>query len=427
MKILLTLLISCVLITGLESRPQRRPKQDRQDCVCLNGGICHRRQCLCPKGYTGDHCDIDTRSQCYIGSGVDYRGTASKTLFAESCLHWDSPRLKDSMFNAQREGALLLGLGKHNHCRNPDIGMKPWCYIQRGRVIYSVNCQLPQCETERIPEPTCGQRQEKKFKIVGGNSSPIESQPWMAALYQISRRRNIQENFLCGASLISPCWVLTAAHCFGNSYVPEPKDFTVTLGKFTLEEANEEKEQKFLVEKIILHPEYSDETGAHDSDIALVKIRSASGQCASLTDSVQTVCLPLAGLNLRDATQCEVSGYGKEHYNNFLYSSTLKTTKVQLVPQSQCQSDLYYGKLVNNNMLCAADPEWKVDACKGDSGGPLTCEHNGQMMLYGIVSWGEECAKENKPGVYTRVTNYLPWINAIMTQDNNANSKAILK
>ena len=47
---------------------------------------------------------------------------------------------------------------------------------------------------------------------------------------------------------------------------------------------------------------------------------------------------------------------------------------------------------------------------QGDSGGPLTCEQNQTQVIYGLVSWGDQCGRANKPGVYTRVTDYLEWI-----------------
>lgn len=67
---------------------------------------------------------------------------------------------------------------------------------------------------------------------------------------------------------------------------------------------------------------------------------------------------------------------------------------------------------ITENMLCAGVPEGTKDTCQGDSGGPFIV-HNEDLDIFhlaGVVSWGQGCARPEKPGVYARVTQYLDWI-----------------
>ncbi|XP_053160303.1 urokinase-type plasminogen activator [Hemicordylus capensis] len=424
MKLLISVMLSALITDIASSRSWQqqhtlssKTRYEHKGCNCLNGGACisyslfsQIKRCSCPKGYRGKHCEIDIESQCYAGSGEDYRGTKSVSKDNERCLDWNSALLRRKLYNDGLENAMELGLGKHNYCRNPDGQSKPWCYVWKGYQISSASCDIPMC----YKPSTCGQRSYSKlFKIVGGHQAAIESQPWIASIFQYVRRGDYNQ-FLCGGSLIDPCWVLTAAHCF-QSKTPDTSQLTVFLGKSALN-ATDSKEQTFNVDKIVIHQQFTQERMDYDNDIALLRIRSSSGQCAEESRAVKTICLPSQDLVLKDNFRCEVSGYGKESRTEIYYSRILKSTNVNLISQSLCREVYYSDRKLNGNMLCAGDAQWKTDACQGDSGGPLVCEFNNRMVLYGIVSWGDGCAKEQKPGVYTRVTKYLSWIEGHMKE-----------
>lgn len=194
-----------------------------------------------------------------------------------------------------------------------------------------------------------------------------------------------------------------------HSNHPKKEDYIVYLGRSKLN-SDTLGEMKFEVEKLILHEDYSADSLAHHNDIALLKIRTSRGQCAQPSRSIQTICLPPLYGDARFGTRCEITGFGKENPSDYLYPEQLKMTFVNLVSHEECQQPHYYGTEVTDKMLCAADPQWETDSCQGDSGGPLVCTIQGRLTLTGIVSWGRECAMKDKPGVYTRVSKFLPWI-----------------
>ncbi|KAM7073293.1 urokinase-type plasminogen activator [Molossus nigricans] len=411
MRVPLACLLLCALtVSNCKDSHDLHPVSGASNCACLNGGICvsykyfsNIQRCSCPKKFQGEYCEIDASKTCYQGNGHSYRGKANTDFMDRPCLTWDSVNVLLKPYNAQIPDALQLGLGKHNYCRNPDNRGRPWCYVQVGRKSHVRECKVHSCSLAKFQ---CGQKALRpRFKIVGGDFISIEDQPWFAAIYRKHRGGSV--NYVCGGSLISPCWVVSATHCFINHQKKE--DYIVYLGRSKLN-SNTLGEMKLEVENLILHEDYSADTLAHHNDIALLKIVSTSGQCAQPSRSIQTICLPPKYDDAHFGTSCEITGFGKENSTDYLYPEQLKKSFVNLISYQECQQPHYYGSEVTTNMLCAADPQWKTDTCQGDSGGPLVCSIKDRLTLTGIVSWGRDCAMKDKPGVYTRVARFLPWI-----------------
>ncbi|XP_006875389.1 PREDICTED: hepatocyte growth factor activator [Chrysochloris asiatica] len=396
---------------------------------CLNGGTCHlivatgTTICACLPGYAGRLCNIVPAESCFLGNGTQYRGVASTAASGLSCLAWNSDLLYQELHVDSVSAAALLGLGPHAYCRNPDRDERPWCYVLKDNMLSWEYCRLVACEslTRRQPpstpevlltmlEPaapggrrTCGKRHKKRNflrpRIIGGSAALPGSHPWLAAVY-------IGDNF-CAGSLIHTCWVVSAAHCFSNS--PRKESVSVVLGQhfFNL---TTDVTQTFGIEKYIPYPRYS-VFNPSDHDLVLIRLKRKGDRCAVRSQFVQPICLPEPSSSFPTGHKCQIAGWGHMGENMSSYSSSLREALVPLVADHKCSSPEVYGADISPNMLCAGYFDCKADACQGDSGGPLACEKNGVAYLYGIISWGDGCGRVNKPGVYTRVTNYVDWIN----------------
>ncbi|XP_066527308.1 trypsin-3 [Hoplias malabaricus] len=224
-------------------------------------------------------------------------------------------------------------------------------------------------------------------RIIGGQ----EVEPY-SIKYQASIQYN--NNHYCGGTLISPQWVVSAAHCWKPNYL-----IKVVLAEHDLSK-KEGVEQVFNVSRALVYYLFTYRT--FDNDIMLLKLE----QPADLNVYVQPVLLS-PDIPLQGRMSCVVSGWGVTQVYSYYLSPVLRAVDVQLIPNCQ----YYYYNRISENMVCAGSPLGGKDSCQGDSGGPLICEG----YFGGIVSWGIGCANPYFPGVYTKVSNYIRWINWIMS------------
>ncbi|KAM5243490.1 uncharacterized protein RBU33_027701 [Hipposideros larvatus] len=216
-------------------------------------------------------------------------------------------------------------------------------------------------------------------EIIGGREAKPHSRPYMAYLGG------------CGGFLVREDFVLTAAHCWQSS-------ITVTLGAHNIEQ-KEETQQEILVKRAIRHPQYNDTTWA--KDIMLLQLEKK----AKLNAAVSLIRLPSMTDQVKPGMKCSVAGWGYLGVNT-RGDGKLYEVKLKIQSNEECTSR--YPHYNNVIQICVGDPKKNQNAFKGDSGGPLICNN----MAQGIVSYGNSNGKP--PGVYTRISKFLPWIKSTM-------------
>ncbi|NXJ68415.1 TMPS7 protease, partial [Rostratula benghalensis] len=243
---------------------------------------------------------------------------------------------------------------------------------------------------------SCGSSKNSNLisRIVGGMNTEEGEWPWQVSLHFVGAA-------YCGASVISKEWLVSAAHCFQGSKLADPRAWRAHLGMQTQGRA------KFIsaVRRIIVHEYYNSRN--YDYDIALLQLSKPWPD--TMSHVIQPICVPPFSHKVRSGAKCWITGWGQRQETDDEGSEILQKAEVEIIDQTLCHST--YG-IITARMFCAGLMNGKRDGCKGDSGGPLSCQSNGdgKWFLTGIVSWGYGCGRPNFPGVYTRVSNFAPWI-----------------
>lgn len=224
--------------------------------------------------------------------------------------------------------------------------------------------------------------------IIGGEDALPGQYPFMVSLQRLDYGDSDHARHWCGGTLISPSWVLTAAHCVERA---QPGGYAVLGGTTTLDTTVGNRASN--IRAIHVHPAFDRSTLVND--VALIQLREP------LADVTPAQLLEGSDAGyLRTGRRFDVIGWGNTGLEGDAASPTvLQTVKTPFVPFRTCRQA--YPGLQAGAVICAG--EEGIDSCQGDSGGPLLVQRRGAWTVLGVVSWGQGCAQAGYPGVYARV------------------------
>jgi trypsin len=152
---------------------------------------------------------------------------------------------------------------------------------------------------------------------------------------------------------------------------------------------------------VTVHPSYR--SSGQDYDVAIWKLSTS----VPTSSTIGYVALPASGSDPAAGSTATVAGWGTTSSGGSTSPTNLLKVNVPVVSRATCRA-AYGTSAITDRMFCAG--EGGRDSCQGDSGGPIV---NSARTLIGVVSWGNGCADPDYPGVYTRVSALLSFINSV--------------
>jgi secreted trypsin-like serine protease len=221
-----------------------------------------------------------------------------------------------------------------------------------------------------------------KPMIVRGTVTSTREAPWAIALN--NTQSGSSSGRWCGAVLIKPNKIVTAAHCMDQ----DVSTYYAVQGRNNL--ANDSAGRVSAIKSVWVHPSYN--TTDNRYDVAVLTLS---------TPFTGVPVLPLETHAAADRAGVVPTVYGWGDTQGTGPDETLQKAAVPDLGDKTClgvQSYVSSGYTALTN-VCAGYLKGQIDACQGDSGGPLVL--NGRLL--GVVSWGQGCAEAGKPGVYAQI------------------------
>ncbi|XP_023570974.1 coagulation factor X [Octodon degus] len=374
---------------------------------CQNQGTCKDGLgdylCTCAEGFEGKNCELFTRELCSLDNGnceqfcqevenlVVCSCAKGYTLGdnGRSCISTEAfPCGKITWPQGRRRRSVAQGINSNESV--------PGSAVLEPEPLDDLSATEDPSDLLYFNSSDVQTADNDLVRIVGGQNCKEGECPWQALLV------NEDNKGFCGGTILNEYYILTAAHCLHQA-----KRFTVRVGERNMEE-EEGNEVTHEVEIVIKHNKFNLHT--YDCDIAVLKLKTP----ITFRMNVAPACLPQkdwAEATLMTQKTGIVSGFGRIHEKG-RQSSTLKMLEVPYVDRNTCK--LSTGFTITQNMFCAGYDAKLEDTCQGDSGGPHVTRFRDTYYVTGIVSWGEGCARKGKFGIYTKVTNFLKWIEKSM-------------